>query len=1019
MKFKILILATLGVANNNFAQTNWVKGGNNAIGGAPIFGTSLAWNSPVYFHTFGQHRATLFNNVGSNGGSGNGAFAINSNPFGPITAPTSLFNIGESTFFGQQPWMRVGMSTGFDNDMAYFGLKNEGADRNDAIIAWGNDATGAYGPDVLRFHHTSTQSELARFAPNGGNGFGNFYLFGINTQPVRRMELLDANPNTGTNANAPQLRLTYAYNANPILGIFSEFQTTSNGDLFFNTRTGPGSANARSFGFHKFNPLNTVEIAAQLTSPYLPTGATGSSGLRFTSLTSAKTTVPNGVNGVNSLKVLTVDSNGDVVLTDANSIPNTNCGITTTAGIIQLGLDCSSTIFDKIANGLTTNRTVNLNGKNLIFADGGRVGIGKNLASCTVGNKLEVMSGTGMPYYTGIGGGTNGSSGLRLTFLPASKTPVANGINGLNYKKALSVDDNGDVVLIENNDLGNICGSLTPNPLLTNWEIPLNSRNFIFSNTTAGTTGRVGIGLITPACTPGNLLEVNKGTTSAISGLRLTDLATAIPLAATTKVLSVDANGDVIVTTAPIGGGGASLGNLCSVVPVPLLGNYQIEMAGNNFNYTMPALSSAQVNIGLPVCATNPTRLFVTNDFYTTGAAVISNLSSASSIIGLHAQSQNTGSGNVIAVNAVALGSGLSGIGVNSESNASSTQQNIAINGNAKNGTLFSMAANLDVIGSASPLNQGINTEVIGGTNATATSFGINSTVSNIGSANYGGYFSASNATNNYGIYAQAGPLTPSGSIPPGPNYAGYFNGDVVRTGSDNFTSDAMLKQNIDTITNAMGIINLLKPKTYDYKLSIFPSMHLPSGKQYGLIAQDVQTILPELVNTNVHPAVLDSLGAVVTPSVSYLSLEYQQLTAIMIKAMQQQQVQIHKQDSLITALTAQINSCCTNASARTSNPTINSLDVDLSDKDVIVLNQNVPNPFAEQTTITYNVPASVTKAQILFFNNIGQVIQTVDIKTRGMGKVNVFASDLSAGLYNYSLVADGKVIDSKKMVRE
>ena len=94
-------------------------------------------------------------------------------------------------------------------------------------------------------------------------------------------------------------------------------------------------------------------------------------------------------------------------------------------------------------------------------------------------------------------------------------------------------------------------------------------------------------------------------------------------------------------------------------------------------------------------------------------------------------------------------------------------------------------------------------------------------------------------------------------------------------------------------------------------------------------------------------------------------------------------------------------------------------MDIELSDKDVIVLNQNVPNPFAEQTTITYNVPASVGKAQLIFFNTNGQVIQTVDIKTRGKGKANVFASDLSSGLYNYTLVADGKVIDSKKMVRE
>jgi hypothetical protein len=206
--------------------------------------------------------------------------------------------------------------------------------------------------------------------------------------------------------------------------------------------------------------------------------------------------------------------------------------------------------------------------------------------------------------------------------------------------------------------------------------------------------------------------------------------------------------------------------------------------------------------------------------------------------------------------------------------------------------------------------------------------------------------------------------------------------------------------------------------------------MNLPGGKQYGLIAQEVQTILPELVNNNVHPAKVDSLGNIIVPAFNYLSLEYQQLTGIMIKAIQEQQAKIDSltkqlnskdsiQDARLAALENAIAQCCSNATARNNNSTINQLDVELSDKDAIVLNQNVPNPFAEQTTITYNVPTSIEKAQLIFFNTNGQVIQTVDIKTRGKGKVNVFASDLSSGLYHYTLVADGKVVDSKKMVRE
>jgi hypothetical protein len=94
-------------------------------------------------------------------------------------------------------------------------------------------------------------------------------------------------------------------------------------------------------------------------------------------------------------------------------------------------------------------------------------------------------------------------------------------------------------------------------------------------------------------------------------------------------------------------------------------------------------------------------------------------------------------------------------------------------------------------------------------------------------------------------------------------------------------------------------------------------------------------------------------------------------------------------------------------------------IDVELSDKNNIVLNQNVPNPFAERTTITYTIPESVMKAQIIFYDGSGNLINTVDIDERGDGQLNVFASDLSTGVYTYSLVADGRVVMTKKMMKQ
>ena len=44
-------------------------------------------------------------------------------------------------------------------------------------------------------------------------------------------------------------------------------------------------------------------------------------------------------------------------------------------------------------------------------------------------------------------------------------------------------------------------------------------------------------------------------------------------------------------------------------------------------------------------------------------------------------------------------------------------------------------------------------------------------------------------------------------------------------------------------------------------------------------------------------------------------------------------------------------------------------------------------------------------------------MIQLVEINERGKGELIVYANNLSSGIYTYFLVADGKTIDSKKMI--
>ena len=83
-----------------------------------------------------------------------------------------------------------------------------------------------------------------------------------------------------------------------------------------------------------------------------------------------------------------------------------------------------------------------------------------------------------------------------------------------------------------------------------------------------------------------------------------------------------------------------------------------------------------------------------------------------------------------------------------------------------------------------------------------------------------------------------------------------------------------------------------------------------------------------------------------------------------------------------------------------------------------IVLNQNAPNPFAEHTTISYFIPDNVNNAQLFIYDLSGKIISKINITDKGNGNIDVYASDLSTGIYSYSIVADENVLEPKKMIR-
>jgi len=125
------------------------------------------------------------------------------------------------------------------------------------------------------------------------------------------------------------------------------------------------------------------------------------------------------------------------------------------------------------------------------------------------------------------------------------------------------------------------------------------------------------------------------------------------------------------------------------------------------------------------------------------------------------------------------------------------------------------------------------------------------------------------------------------------------FDGDIAVSGEILGLSDERLKKDKQPILEAATLLSQLIPMSYHYDTKGFDHLNLSENKQYGLLAQQVETILPELV-TEVNFAD----GEV------YKSINYNALISILIGAINDQQNEIDvlkAQQKEIDVLKAQI----------------------------------------------------------------------------------------------------------------
>jgi len=260
-------------------------------------------------------------------------------------------------------------------------------------------------------------------------------------------------------------------------------------------------------------------------------------------------------------------------------------------------------------------------------------------------------------------------------------------------------------------------------------------------------------------------------------------------------------------------------------------------------------------------------------------------------------------------------------------------------------------------------------------------------------------------SNNGAGIYGSA-----SGEESPSVDgiYAGYFKGNVKVTGTVNGTvissSDVRFKQNIVELGSAKNgagelkrITNLI-PVAYNYK-QVYndlksDTLQTLSGqfdenslafkkRHFGLIAQDLQKIYPDLVYENDN---------------GYLSVNYIEIIPLLIQSIKELKEEV---DNLSSSM------------VKPRSSTANDLPAEMYRA---VLYQNAPNPFTDKTEIKFALPDNIKTASIMVFNMQGALVKQIPIY-RQQQSITINGSELVAGMYLYSLIVDGSEVDTKRMI--
>lgn len=245
--------------------------------------------------------------------------------------------------------------------------------------------------------------------------------------------------------------------------------------------------------------------------------------------------------------------------------------------------------------------------------------------------------------------------------------------------------------------------------------------------------------------------------------------------------------------------------------------------------------------------------------------------------------------------------------------------------------------------------------------------------------------------------------------------YAGYFDGNVKVTGSlqgdvvNSADVNAKNTQTLRPINSALDGIASANPFMYIVRTQVpdIGAGMAPDSTQTGTVAPTSDPFVPfgESYYALDVNAVKQSFPALIIKDAKGNEyVNYTQLVPILVQAIKELKTELDDlKEAVASSGTRKVNAA--------TNIATNTLDEGWGS-----ISQNTPNPFTGQSTVRVSVPDDASDAYIDILTLNGASVKRIPV-SNGLSEVSLSSFDFAPGTYLYTLVVNGKVSETRRMI--